>query len=126
MRKNPVFQKEIIRTQLETICEKFEIMSDLIHKDSIFSKIVTLYETDLEVVKKLNKQIESTLSMLDFISPLLLHGGLKSLTKKNLLTSPLDNPKLTRQKPEKKILTQNFQLIIFFQDYFQSISEGYQ
>ena len=126
IRKSPVFQREIIRSNLESICERLENLSDLIYGHDIYDKIIVVHKSNQPWVKTFNRTLEETLSLFDFSSKELLYGTLKSLVKRKLLNNPMKNNKLFVKKSEDKILMQNLQQFILFEDFFKNIYEGYK
>lgn len=126
MRRNPAFQKEIIKSQVDCVVEKFDEISKVIYRDGVYDKIIIIHEKNIEWVKDLNDIIEETLAIIDFNGKLLLHDILKEIFQKKLLQNPLENNKLKKIKSEEAILRQNFQLILLFQDYLMHLYDGYQ
>jgi hypothetical protein len=126
MRRNPAFQKEIIRSQVDCVVEKLDDISKMIYRDGVYDKIIIIHEKNIEWVKNLNDIIEETLAIIDFNGKLLLHDLLKEIFAKKLLRNPLDNNKLRKVKSEEGILRQNCQLVLLFQDYLMHLYKGYQ
>lgn len=126
MRRNPAFQKEIIRSQVDCVVEKLDDISKMIYRDGVYDKIIIIHEKNIEWVKNLNDIIEETLAIIDFNGKLLLHDLLKEIFAKKLLRNPLNNNKLKKVKSEEAILRQNCQLVLLFQDYLMHLYNGYQ